>query len=131
MEDKYLCFIRLVGNDINGMNEYEFMFSSDIDNVWGEDWDVVPCCLCNDLVPDENDYDVIRVLKTNIDLSLVQDSCCFGMQDALDGIVALGYENILGYDSYPDEGRLVLHYGISYDECERLLADKNLVFEDE
>lgn len=40
-----------------------------------------------------------------------------------------GYEDIMEYEEYPEDGRLVLHYGITYEETEMLLANKNIVFE--
>lgn len=55
----------------------------------GEDFEQFPSCLCNDLTPNEEDYDTIKIIKTNINLSLIQNSCCFNIQDAMDGIVAL------------------------------------------
>ena len=64
-----------------------------------------------------------------IKLGLIQESCCFGMQDAIDGVVCLAYEDISGYEEYPEDGRLVLNYGILLEEVEEKLAQKNLVFE--
>lgn len=55
----------------------------------GDDFEQFPAGLCNNLTPNEEDYDTIKVIKTKIKLSLIQDSACFGMQDSMDGIVAL------------------------------------------
>lgn len=95
----------------------------------GDDFEQFPAGLCMNLTPNEEDYDTIKTIKTNIKLALIQDSTCFGMQDAMDGIVAIGYEDISDYEEYPEDGRLILHYGITYNECEELLANKNIVFE--
>lgn len=40
-----------------------------------------------------------------------------------------GYQSLEGLDEYPEDGRLILFYGISYNECEKILAEKNIVFE--
>lgn len=34
MENKYLCFIKLVGQDIDGLNQYEFLFTEEPEVVW-------------------------------------------------------------------------------------------------
>ena len=52
---------------------------------------------------------------------------CFSMQDCMDGIVALAFENMDNYDSYPDDGRLFFMFGESLDEVERKLAMKNIL----
>lgn len=95
----------------------------------GDDFEQFPAGLCVNLTPNEEDYDTIKTIKTNIKLALIQDSTCFGMQDAMDGIVAIGYEDISDYEEYPEDGRLILHYGITLEETEELLANKNIVFE--
>ena len=58
-------------------------------NFGGTDFEVVPCCLCSNLSPNEDSYNLIKILKTNIKLNLIQDSCCFSMQDAFDKCVAI------------------------------------------
>ena len=52
---------------------------------------------------------------------------CFGMQDAMDGIVSIAYENMDAYESYPDDGRLFFMFGESLDEVERKLAMKSIL----
>lgn len=128
MENEYLCFIRFVGTDIDEKNTYELLFTDDIDTFWGENFEYVPCCLCNELIPMEDKYNIVKVIKTDIKLNLIQDSCCFSFQDAMDGIIAIAWENIDGYDEYPEEGRLVLTYGMEYEDVENLLSEKNIVF---
>lgn len=129
MDNQFLCFIRNVGKDIEGENVYEFLFTSLPDEFWGENFEYMPCCLVNELIPDENLYDHVKTLKTTINLDLIQNSCCFSMQDCTDQIVALAYENISLYETYPEDGRLVLHYGMSYEDVENALSEKKLNFE--
>ena len=95
----------------------------------GENFNVLPCCLCDGLIPDENAYDTVKLLRTKLNLSLIQDSCCHSFQDCADGIIALAFENMDDYEEYPEDGRLVLPYGITLEETEELLANKSLVFE--
>lgn len=91
MNDEYLCFIKLVGKDIEDLYTYELLFTKEPSVVWGEDFEQFPAGLCNNLTPNEDDYDLIKTIKTNINLSLIQNSNCFGMQDCMDGIVALRF----------------------------------------
>lgn len=130
MEDRlYLGFVRLIGQEIDEYYCYEFIFTESPGTFWGEDFDYKPCGLCNSLFPDEKYVDKLIKVKTKIKFDLIQDSLCFGFQDCADGAVALAYENIDSYDEYPSDGRLVLHFGESFDEVEEKLAKKKIFFE--
>jgi hypothetical protein len=130
MESRYLCFIRFIGKDVEGLNNYEFLFTTMPDEFWGENFEYMPCCLCNELIPDENMYDLVKKIRTDIDLDLIQKSCCFSFQDCIDGIVALGWQSLTNLETYPEDGRLILDYGMEYDEVVDVLTNKNIVFED-
>lgn len=126
-EKIYLCFVRLIGEENDGYYRYEFIFTNNPDEAWGENWEYKPCCLVNDIMPSDEYITEIHIVKTKIKFDLVQDNCCFGMQDCLDGIVAIAYEDIDEYDDYPNDGRLVFMFGEDYDEVERKLAIKNIL----
>lgn len=127
---EHLCFIRFIGKDVEGLNNYEFLFTTMPDEFWGENFEYMPCCLCNELIPDENMYDLVKKIRTDIDLDLIQKSCCFSFQDCIDGIVALGWQSLTNLETYPEDGRLILDYGMEYDEVVDVLTNKNIVFED-
>lgn len=126
----YLGFIRLIGTEADGVYNYEFIFTNNIDEFWGENFEYKPCCLCNDLIPNDEYITEIHKIKTKIKFDLVQDNCCFSMQDCMDGIISLAWENIDEYEEYPEDGRLVFNFGESYDEVERKLALKNILIID-
>lgn len=126
-EDLKLCFVNVVGMEEDGKYRYEFIFTDDIDNVWGENFDEKPAGLINNLMVDEQYKAETHVVRTKIKFDLVQQCCCFGMQDCMDGIVALAYENIDDYESYPDDGRLVFNFGESYFDVESKLAMKSIL----
>ena len=126
-ENVYLCFVRLIGEENDGYYRYEFIFTDNVDEIFGENWEFKPCCLVNDLMPSDEYITEIHIVKTKIKFDLVQNNCCFGMQDCLDGIVAIAYENIDEYDDYPNDGRLVFMFGEDYDEVERKLAIKGVL----
>lgn len=129
MDNKKLCFIKYIGCDIDGYNQYEFLFTEKIDEFWGENFEYMPCCLCNELIPFDNSYELTKKLKTKIKLCLIQNSCCFSYQDAIDQIVSIAYEDISEYDEYPENGRLILFFGDDYDDVINKLSDKELEFE--
>ncbi len=126
-EELKLCFVNVVGMEEDGKYRYEFIFTDDIDNVWGENFDEKPAGLINNLMVDEQYKTETHVVRTKIKFDLVQHCCCFGMQDCMDGIVALAYENIDDYESYPDDGRLVFNFGETYFDVESKLAMKSIL----
>ena len=131
-EDKkaYLCFINLVGKEEDGKYRYEFIFTDNPDECWGEDWNEAPASLINDLNVDEQYKTETHVIKTEIAFNLVQNNGCFSMQDCIDGCCCLASEDISKYETYPELGRLVFHFGESFDDVERKLAMKNILFSD-
>jgi hypothetical protein len=61
-------------------------------------------------------------LEAEILFELIQYSSMLGVWDAVDG-VALGYENIDDYESYP-ESRLHFHFGDTIKDVENKLYEK-------
>ena len=94
---------------------------------WGESFEYKPCCLVNELIPSDEEIKEIKIIKTKIKFDLIQNNCCFGMQDCMDGIVALAYENIDSYEEYPNDGRIYFMFGESFDDVERKLAIKSVL----
>lgn len=126
-KDVYLGFIRLIGEENDGYFRYEFIFTDNIDEFWGDNFEYKPAGLVKDLIPSDEYITEIHIVKTKIKFDLVQNNMCFGMQDCMDGIVALAFENIDEYESYPEDGRLFFMFGESFDEVERKLALKNIL----
>ena len=124
-----LCYVQFVGVDMDGKNIYDFLFTDHVDTFWFDNAEYKPMGLLNKNNIVIDDYQDSKRLVTEIKFDLIQDSTCFGYQDCIDGCVSISYENIDTYDSYPEDGRLVFHYGMTMDEVEELLAKKNLVFE--
>lgn len=126
-KELYLCFVNLVGQEEDGNYRYEFIFTDNPDEVWGDDFEYKPCSLINNLMVAEEYKTETHIVKTKIQFDLIQNNGCFGMQDCMDGVVSLCFENIDGYDSYPEDGRLIFMFGEAYDEVERKLAIKNIL----
>ena len=122
-----LCFIRLIGEENDGYYRYEFIFTNNQNEVWGEDFDQKPACLVNDLMVSDEYVTEIHIVKTKIKLDLIQDNCCFSMSDCFDGIVSLAWENLDDVDEYPEDGRLYFMFGETLEDVSRKLAMKNIV----
>lgn len=127
LKDVFLLFVRLIGEENDGYYRYEFMFTDNPDEAWGEGFEYKPCCLVKDLIPSDEYITEVHIVKTKIKFDLIQDNCCFGMQDCMDGIVAVAHENIDGLDEYPENGRLFFMFGESLDDVEEKLAKKNIL----
>ena len=126
-DNEYLCFVRFIGVNIDNLYVYELLFSETIDTFWGENFDIMPSSLCNDLIPDENEYNVVCEIVTDIKFDLAIESSCFSYQDVTDGIIPCAWQSLFGLDEYPEDGRLVLHFGLSYNDVEELLNNKNII----
>lgn len=130
MEDEKIVklgFIRLIGEETDGYYRYEFIFTNNIDEFWGENFDQKPACLVNNLMVDDEFITEIHIVKMKIKLDLIQDNCCFSVSDAMDGIVSIAWENMDDYDEYPEEGRIFFRFGETLEEVENKLAIKNVL----
>ena len=126
-EDPRLGFIKLIGEESDGYYRYEFIFTNNINEFWGENFEYKPCCLCNGLSPDEKFIWEVHTVKMKIKLELIQNNCCFSFSDATDGIIAIAWEDISEYDEYPEEGRIFFRFGETLDEVEEKLAVKHVL----
>ena len=126
-ETVYLCFIRLIGEENDGYYRYEFIFTDNVDEVFGENFNQKPACLVNGLIVDDKYITEIHIVKMKIKLDLIQDNCCFSIADSYDGIIALAWENVDVYDEYPDDGRIFFRFGETLDEVDNKLAMKNIL----
>lgn len=125
MEDDekiYLCFINLIGEESDGYYRYEFIFTNNQDEVWGENFEQKPSCLVNNLMVNEEYIYEVHIVKMKIKLDLVQNNCCFSMSDCYDGIVALAWEENLENDPF------IFYFGEDYESIEKKLAKKSLLF---
>jgi hypothetical protein len=120
----YLIYVNGLGPNFKGDNIYEFIFS-DEQEVWGEGWDSKPC---NGYpAPPELKYiKKVGVLRdTNIKLELIQNSDYFSMVDAVDGVVALAWEE----DDTVKQPRMVFRFNDTEQKIKDLLYEKDLILE--
>jgi hypothetical protein len=126
-EEVNLGFIRLIGEENDGYYRYEFIFTDNIDEFWGEEFNQKPACLVNNLVPSDEYITEIHIVKMKIKLELLQDNCCFAYSDGMDGIISIAWEDISDYDEFPEDGRIFFRFGESLEEVENKLAMKNIL----
>ena len=122
MEDElYLIYVHPIGLNHKGFNMFEFIFSDTMEDIDGEDWDSVPAA-GNPRPPREHIKSVGKLTTNEIKMDFIQDSDTFAVWDAIDGIVALAWQNIDDYDEYPEPGnRLVFRFGDKIEQVEEIL----------
>ena len=125
MKDLFLVYVNKVGSDWEGYYLYEFLFAEDIDNIDGDDWNAVPAA-GKPFPPDSKYISKVGNIKTTLPLAVIQNSNSFAVLDAVDGIIALAYEDLEEYDEYPDY-RIYFKFGELIKSSEDKLYAKELV----
>jgi hypothetical protein len=125
MEDLYLVYIHRIGHDYKDIFFYEFIFSSTIVGIDGDGWDSYPAS-GNPYPPYENLIAQVGKVNSDIKLSLLQDNEQFSMWDGIDGVIALGWQNIDGMEEYP-ESRLTFSFGMKIKDVESLLYERDII----
>ena len=121
-ENLKLVFVRPVVNGSDRHNyEYDFLFCETPEVVWGPDWTDNAPNLCGDISPETSTYSLVKRVKTPIELKVAQENSCYSMEYAINRSIALAYLNLEGLENYPENGRMVFHFGDSYLEVEAQL----------
>jgi len=118
-----LIFINEIGVDYKNQKQYEFIFSES-DELMNDDWFTIPASSSfNSKSPDVEYIDMVGLLKdSDINLELIQNSDYFGIIDAVDGIIALGWEK---YNNETDYDRMFFRFGESVDSVSKKLKKRN------
>jgi|TARA_R110002020_G_scaffold121301_1_gene275804 hypothetical protein len=123
----FLIFINELGPNYKKENIYEFIFSEDLEELWGDEWDSVPAH-GKPGPPEVNYIQKVGVLsQSTIKLELVQNSDYFGMEHALDKIISLGWE--ISEEDEINEDRLVFHFGEKLKDVENKLYARDLILD--
>jgi hypothetical protein len=125
MKEYFLIYINKIGANHKGNLLYEFIFSNTTENIDGESWDTYPASGRPE-PPHSKFIKKVGMLETDIVFELIQDSDTLAVWDAIDGIIAMAYENINDYDTYP-ETRLHFHFGDKLKDIEDKLYEKDLI----
>jgi hypothetical protein len=127
--ETYLIYINKIGTNFKGEHMFEFLFSDRIDWDWDESWyESSVITDKNDLTPEPEFIKLVGNLKTDeLDLELVQNSGVFQVFNAVEGIIALGWEKLEDSDEdYPEE-RIVFRFGETKSSVEDKLYSMDLV----
>ena|ERR1017187_1579503 len=108
-----LIYVNEIGEDYKGEKQYEFIFSKS-EEFDIEEWLVIPATSTIITKSPNIEYiDLVGILKnTDIKLEVVQNSDYFGVIDAVDGVVALGWEK---YNNESLNKRLFFRFGETID----------------
>lgn len=125
MKKLFLIYVNMVGKDYKGNLIYEFIFSDTTSNIDGEEWDVFPASGRPE-PPHDNFIKNVGRLESELNLEVIQNSDTFAVWDAIDGVIALAWENINAYDAYPEK-RLCFKFGETLEDVEAKLYEKDLI----
>jgi hypothetical protein len=125
----YLIFVNELGPNYKGDNIYEFIFSDNLEGVWGDSWESKPSN-GYPLPPDLEHIKKVGVLKNDmITMSVIQNSDYFSMVDAIDGVIALCWENESEGVDFERTKRLVFRFGEPEETVKNKLYERDIVLE--
>ena len=110
----FLVYVNFIGKNHKGKYLYEFIFSDTLKDVDGIDWDVFPASGRPE-TPHEIFIKKVGIFEYEMKFHVIQNSDSFAIWDAIDGVIALCWEDISDYETYPDN-RLFFKYGETIDD---------------
>jgi hypothetical protein len=118
-----LIYINEIGSDYKGQKQYEFIFSESTE-IDMDEWFVIPSSSTSQPKSPEVEYvDLVGLLKdTDLHLELIQDSDYFGVIDAVDGVIALGWEK---FDFDSEFERISFKFGESLESVTKKLKQRD------
>lgn len=124
----YLIYINRIGTTFKGEHIFEFLFSNSVDWEWDETWyESSVMTDTRELSPDESIIKVVGTLKTDeFDLELVQEDGVRDIYNAVEGIIALGWEKLEEDDEIP-ERRRVFNFGDTKESVDEQLYEYDLI----
>jgi hypothetical protein len=125
----YLIFVNELGPNYKGENIYEFIFSDNLEDVWGDSWESKPSN-GYPAPPDLEHIKKVGIFKNNlVSLSVIQNSDYFSMIDALDDVISLAWENETDNVNFELNKRLVFRFGDTEENVKNKLYERDIVLE--
>jgi hypothetical protein len=123
----YLIYINRIGKTFKGENIFEFLFSDSTDWEWDDSWyESSVLTDTRELSPDESIIKLVGTLKTDeLDLELVQEDGVRDIYNAVEGIIALGWEKLEEEDEIPEKRR-VFKFGDTKESVDEQLYEYDL-----
>lgn len=117
-----LIFINEIGLDYKHQRQYEFIFS-ETDEIENDEWFTIPAsATMTSKSPDVEYINIVGLLKdTDIELELIQNSDYFGVIDAIEGIISLGWEK---FELNAENPRISFKFGEKLESVEKKLQQR-------
>ena len=123
----YLIYINRIGTTFKGEHMFEFLFSNSIEWEWDESWyESSVMTETRELAPNENIISLVGSLKTDeFNLELVQEDGVRNIYNAVEGIIALGWEKLEDEGEIPEKRR-VFNFGDTKESVDGQLYEYDL-----
>jgi hypothetical protein len=123
----YLIYINRIGTTFKGEHIFEFLFSESTDWEWDDGWyESSVMTETRELAPDESIIKLVGTLKSDIlDLELVQEDGVRDIYNAVEGIIALGWEKLEEDEEIPEKRR-VFKFGDTKESVDEQLYEYDL-----
>jgi len=123
----YLIYINRIGTTYKGEHIFEFLFSSSVEWEWDESWyESSVMTDTRELSPDESIVKIVGTLKTDeFNLELVQEDGVRDIYNAVEGIIALGWEKLEEDEEIPEKRR-VFNFGDTKESIDEQLYEYDL-----
>ena len=122
-----LVYVNELGPNFKGNYVYEFIFSHDLENIWGEECDSIPAT--GKPQPPEITYvkKVGTLSKEGVEFDLIQNSDYFSFTDSIDDVISLAWEKYGDTEEIPTHKRLVFRFGETLSSVEDKLYSRDLI----
>ena len=123
----YLIYINRIGTTYKGEHIFEFLFSSSVEWEWDESWyESSVMTDTRELSPDESIVKIVGTLKTDeFNIELVQEDGVRDIYNAVEGIIALGWEKLEEDEEIPEKRR-VFNFGDTKESVDEQLYEYDL-----
>tara|TARA_R110002020_G_scaffold138469_7_gene308541 strand:+ start:10456 stop:10863 length:408 start_codon:yes stop_codon:yes gene_type:complete len=123
----YLIYINRIGTTFKGEHIFEFLFSNSVEWEWDETWyESSVMTDTRELSPNESIIKVVGTLKTDeFNLELVQEDGVRDIYNAVEGIIALGWEKLEDEEEIPEKRR-VFNFGDTKESIDEQLYEYDL-----
>lgn len=123
----YLIYINRIGTTFKGEHIFEFLFSNSVDWEWDDSWyESSVMTETRELSPDETIVKIVGTLKTDLfDMELVQEDGVRDIYNAVEGIIALGWEKLEEDEEIPEKRR-VFNFGDTKESVDEQLYEYDL-----
>jgi hypothetical protein len=126
----YLIYINRIGTTFKGEHIFEFLFSNSVEWEWDDTWyESSVMTDTRELAPDETIVKIVGTLKTDeLNLELVQEDGVRDIYNAVEGIIALGWEKLEEDEEIPEKRR-VFNFGDTKESVDEQLYEYDLALQ--